>query len=1715
MAQVMPKAIHEQNSPTRRMISSEGYLTGFGNCFLCDKPFEGRSAGLFEVLPCGHPIHGSSAMNRGHCCPKPTPTIRAHKATCTGGPMRSVERFVKLQGVYLRKKNIYEHLDFQHLSEEECSVLKHEFQAAIEVFLEAHHADGNLTVEIRGGCIELVGRFVGPVEAGEVFHAFFSSNNIDELFPSSDFVVGDPASGCPQDPSSSEDDLAAEANILAWGSGIVDAEPPLAPVGTCDIATPRKAHAWLRPDCNDVASQAYQEFTQRAPWSHESDGGQAGYQGYQGGGLGWGSRGHDGGQGGQGISFLDVVRTEQVPLRDSETATTYFRKLIEQGPTNCLIELEKTPPEIVEEAVRRVMPDGLNTPILELVCLVSKSEVRDGVYPAIRTKLYTAIFYSISSFADELLKGIKSESVTDLDTVAWFLVQLAKSDPTIREHATVAKILDLLQSEKTPATRALANIVLGVSHQNPTSQTDMQLPPGGRHDNDHANYRDIEVIPTAAELTCRDKPFLPFAPSENDSPADETAEAEAELLDRQFRLMREDLVGPLRDELVAELKLPQEKQRYMFGNPRLAQIHAEPKRVAAMQLRIEVDMPPRILGRLRRKMSCREAKEFFESGPGRKVFGRDTLILFLDKSKSKHPKVLAVGRVCDRETMVVAAVVNKMDQGGSAFLSRDWNAPFVSESLEVGVSFSGPSLYHMVENVAGLGHKKFGKHVGDMVFNATASFFAYEPVLDTLKEMDCVPFREELALGQPSLPADGRDVFYDELPTSIRDAIGSDVTQQKALELALNKRIALVQGPPGTGKTYIGVQIIKAILDRDPTAQVMVLCYTNHALDRVLESLLDADIPPEWVVRLGSQQKVSERLAPRCLRNLDGKSEFDHQQKHHWGVLRDQQKALVQDIEALQRELDKTQWGTSPSWWDTIREFLDDVDPVNLDDLLTPHTSADAAGMQRVGRKGKTVGPNYVWEQWCQGKDRGIFKDEKERPLWDLTHAQRREKREEWRHEWMQPKLQRLADAIGSHDGVVAQLRNLRASNDAVAVGKHRIIGCTTVAAAMRREMLKQVRPSVLMVEEAGEIFEAQVLSCMSQDCKKLILIGDHKQLPPKAENYTLRKESGKGYNLDVSLFERLVTMNECDKVILHVQHRMRPKISTFIRETMYSELEDAPKTIARDDEAISGVKYPVVFVDHRKPEASDDEAAMLGSQSKINPHEADMIARMTRHFLNQPDYDASNLTILTPYLGQLVQIRNRLQRFKVATDLNDRDEADLRRADVDLGQQQQREARQVRVATIDNYQGEECDLILISLVRSNEDRDIGFVGSAQRVNVLLSRARKGMYLVGNMECLSHARASKSRQLWGKIKKLLDERGWLLDAFPAYCAEHDALSEIRSAEEFTEFSPLGGCNQPCGASLPCGHPCPDPCHGGNAEQAHEEARCQQIVSGHCESGHPGKHKCYHQHVRDCKVIVEDRCPDKGHKARRACSAKPSKCIKQARFACPLGHTNVTVCHKGCPVACPTCEELEAEERRLEAEQARRLAKELKYDKEIARIQQQEEAAHAAVEAKLTDAERASTSSDFTRQDRWDIKEAIEEELQGKVSNVTIKTNAIQAETEPGYPDFDLVPADVDYKARNQTGFRQHKTLPDQEPLTKAARNASTGLRNVPGLKDKKSTPGYVLDQAAARAAAENPEAGSYEVFCAALNDPKIANQPAAKEFAKLAPEEQIQQLHEH
>lgn len=83
-----------------------------------------------------------------------------------------------------------------------------------------------------------------------------------------------------------------------------------------------------------------------------------------------------------------------------------------------------------------------------------------------------------------------------------------------------------------------------------------------------------------------------------------------------------------------------------------------------------------------------------------------------------------------------------------------------------------------------------------------------------------------------------------------------------------------------------------------------------------------------------------------------------------------------------------------------------------------------------------------------------------------------------------------------------------------------------------------------MIVEEAAEVLEAHILTSLTPTVEHLVLIGDHFQLPPKVEVYELQKESGRGYDLNKSMFERLVEANTVQHVTLQQQRRMRPAIS-------------------------------------------------------------------------------------------------------------------------------------------------------------------------------------------------------------------------------------------------------------------------------------------------------------------------------------------------------------------------------------------------------------------------------------------------------------------------------------------------------------------------------------------------------------------------------------------
>jgi superfamily I DNA and/or RNA helicase len=108
-----------------------------------------------------------------------------------------------------------------------------------------------------------------------------------------------------------------------------------------------------------------------------------------------------------------------------------------------------------------------------------------------------------------------------------------------------------------------------------------------------------------------------------------------------------------------------------------------------------------------------------------------------------------------------------------------------------------------------------------------------------------------------------------------------------------------------------------------------------------------------------------------------------------------------------------------------------------------------------------------------------------------------------------------------------------------------------------------------------------------------------------------------------------------------------------------------------------------------------------------------------------------------------------------------------------------------VRVATIDNFQGEESRIVIASLVRSNEEGNIGFLSGRERVTVLLSRARDGLILLGNSDTLRNAKNKRGAALWGGVLDSLGERG-LFKSFPAVCQFHgNAPSQLLdSAEAF-------------------------------------------------------------------------------------------------------------------------------------------------------------------------------------------------------------------------------------------------------------------------------------------------------------------------------------------
>jgi len=270
------------------------------------------------------------------------------------------------------------------------------------------------------------------------------------------------------------------------------------------------------------------------------------------------------------------------------------------------------------------------------------------------------------------------------------------------------------------------------------------------------------------------------------------------------------------------------------------------------------------------------------------------------------------------------------------------------------------------------------------------------------------------------------------------------------------------------------------------------------------------------------------------------------------------------------------------------------------------------------------------------------------------------------------------------------------------------VLCCTCIGSG--HELLDGRNFVRVLIDEATQATEPSTLVPIVKGARQVTLIGDHNQLPPTV----ISRRAGEG-GLGRSLFERLIDMG-IKPSVLTIQYRMHPSISEFPNSQFYGGLlEDG---VSESDRATpTGLLWPdwdspVAFLPVDGSEVLSPDGA-----SKENPTEAGWVVKILMNLLEPGDLLISDIGIVTPYAGQVRAIRDNLTES----------------------------LQGVEVRTVDGYQGREKDVIIFSCVRSNKDGNVGFLSDSRRLNVAITRARRGLVVIGNPDTL---RCDRNWEAW-------------------------------------------------------------------------------------------------------------------------------------------------------------------------------------------------------------------------------------------------------------------------------------------------------------------------------------------------------------------------------
>ena len=280
---------------------------------------------------------------------------------------------------------------------------------------------------------------------------------------------------------------------------------------------------------------------------------------------------------------------------------------------------------------------------------------------------------------------------------------------------------------------------------------------------------------------------------------------------------------------------------------------------------------------------------------------------------------------------------------------------------------------------------------------------------------------------------------------------------------------------------------------------------------------------------------------------------------------------------------------------------------------------------------------------------------------------------------------------------------------DAVLFDEARVVACTLVGAANR--ILTNHHFTTLFIDEAAQALEAACWIAIGK-ADRVILAGDHQQLPPTIK--CIEAERG---GLGRTLLQKVAERWPQTVSLLTIQYRMHEAIMRFSSDWFYEgKLKAAPEVSHR---GILQWDSPITWIDMAEQEVTEE--LNTETQSRINRPEAELLITQLKAYIEKITKERIleeriDFGIISPYKAQVYYLRSLVKRdpfFKPLRSL-------------------------ITIHTVDGFQGQERDVILISLVRANAEGKIGFLNDLRRMNVAMTRARMKLIILGDASTLSH-----------------------------------------------------------------------------------------------------------------------------------------------------------------------------------------------------------------------------------------------------------------------------------------------------------------------------------------------------------------------------------------